>query len=68
MNSFDYCTHLKISTSYDITFFFFTIIKKEKGKHRTLLQTFVLSYSFVIFSSFCKWIHRLAFRYFQKLL
>ncbi|OOR32210.1 hypothetical protein BW894_23745 [Bacillus mycoides] len=50
------------------SFFFFTIIKKEKGKHRTFLHTFVHSYSFVIFSSFCKCVHRLAFRYFQKLL
>ncbi|OTW71622.1 hypothetical protein BK727_04360 [Bacillus thuringiensis serovar roskildiensis] len=65
MNSFGYCTHLKILTSYDIAFFFFTLIKKEKGKHRTFLQTFVHSYSFVIFSSLSKWIHRLAFRYFQ---
>ncbi|EEK83919.1 hypothetical protein bcere0010_25020 [Bacillus cereus ATCC 4342] len=39
---------------YDIAFFFFTLIKKEKGKHRISLQTFVHSYSFVIFSSLCK--------------
>ncbi|AAS41672.1 hypothetical protein BCE_2760 [Bacillus cereus ATCC 10987] len=54
MNRFGYCTHLKISTPYKNAFFFFTLIKKEKGKHRTFLQTFVHSYSFVIFSSLCK--------------
>ncbi|PFZ26866.1 hypothetical protein COM22_16790 [Bacillus wiedmannii] len=68
MNSFGYCTHLKISTSYDTAFFFFTLIKKEKGKYRTFLQTFMHSYSFVIFLSLCKLVHRLAFSYFQKLL
>ncbi|OOZ84630.1 hypothetical protein BHL25_21140 [Bacillus cereus] len=65
MNSFDYCTHLKIPTTYDIAFFFFTLIKREEGKHRIFLQTFVHSYSFVIFSSLSKWIHHLPFRYFQ---
>ncbi|PES99688.1 hypothetical protein CN491_02245 [Bacillus cereus] len=45
---------------------FFTLIKK--GKHRTFLQTFMHSYSFVIFSSLCKSVHRLTFCYFQKFL
>lgn len=35
------------------SFFIFNIINKKKGNHRTFLQTFVQTNSFVTFSSLC---------------
>ena len=49
MNSVNYCPPSKIATFMTPLSSFSTLIKKEKGKHRTFLQTFMHSYSFVIF-------------------